>query len=101
MHPTQTNSSSSTRRVTHWRNGHREVPSGTVCRMGSRWLHHGCDGLLCDAWRRLFEHLRQLAAEISDEVAQGGDGAGWVAVWRWAFARETALAGFESFFSAG
>lgn len=45
--------------------------------------------------RRLLERLRQLPAEIGDELAQGGDGTGCRFVRRRALAHEPAQAGFE------
>jgi hypothetical protein len=49
--------------------------------------------------RRLFESLRQLTAQVGDEVAQRGDGPRGVGVRRWAISRETALPGTQKLFS--
>src|SRR6185436_251243 len=59
------------------------------------------DGRRTEGGRGLIECLNQLAAELGDEVAQCGDGAGWVGAWRGALTLETARAGLESFLSAG
>ena len=57
-------------------------------------------GRRMEGGRRLFESLRQLAAKLGDEIAQRGDGAGRVGVWRRALARETGFAGLESLLPA-